>query len=265
VYVRPGVQGLSMLTPAQYVASSPGLHGQRFTGWRGLPRDVFLPVTIQPEDGGWLTVARDFFAGLRPDEEGTLTVIPSDGVPRTLGCRFVDDSSQAYDIDPALFEREVVGLNLVADDPWWKGPAVKGSYSTPAASSPFFSPSGSASVLTISPGGTLASATITNPGDVPAWPLWTVRGPVTAFSIGYGASLLTATVALADGESLVIDTDPRVQAVRQQPSGVLVPFSQFSSIEFAPIPAGESVALSLTLTGTGAVDVSFAPRYFRAF
>jgi hypothetical protein len=69
-------------------------------------------------------------------------------------------------------------------------------------------------------------------------------------------------VALVEGDTLVIDTDPTVQCAWL--NGVDVT-AQLGSADFAPIPAGEDRTLSLALVGAGSVQAEIRPRYYKAW
>jgi hypothetical protein len=157
---------------------------------------------------------------------------------------------------------EVRGVSLIADDPWWYGPDVARSFAAAAAPVPFFATS--SGVLNLMSSFTTSSASIPNPGDAPAWPKWTVSGPLTGFSLGVGSAVVAATMTVGAGESLTIDTAPTAQLARRS-DGSLVPLSAFSSIGYAQVPPGSEVPLSVTLVGGGTVSVVVSPRYYRAW
>jgi len=116
--------------------------------------------------------------------------------------------------------------------------------------------------LNVSSASKLASAAMTNQGDLEAWPVWTVKGPVTSVTVGVDGRTVQWNVALTADDILVIDTDPTVQSAWL--NGVDVT-AQLGSADFAPIPAGDELPLSLTMAGTGSVEAAITPRYFRAW
>jgi hypothetical protein len=76
-----------------------------------------------------------------------------------------------------------------------------------------------------------------------------------------GATII-APVTLDAGEVMVIDTDPEVQAAYVGDTDVTI---QLTKAEFAPIPSGESVELSLFMTGTGTIQAELTPLFERAW
>jgi hypothetical protein len=253
-----GVEGLDFMEVESFTRTSPALAGQWLTGVRPAAREAFWPVVIGRDD--WFSDQRAFWSTLRPGVYGTWRVTAPDATFRELRVRHTPQPS-AYNFDPSVDGIEVRGVTLVADDPWWRGPAVSQTFGPPAASSSFYSTG--AEVLTIGSGFTVANASITNPGDVPAWPRWEIIGPVTAFSVGVGTTIVSATLTLDAGETVIIDTDPAAQFATG-PDG-LIPFSTFTEVGFAEVPSGVSVPLAVTVEGSGTIAVSLSPRFYRAW
>ena len=108
----------------------------------------------------------------------------------------------------------------------------------------------------------LSSAKLTNEGDLEAWPVWTIKGPLTSVTVGIDGATVQWNVALTSTDILVIDTDPTVQSAWLNGADVT---SQLGTANFAPIPAGLEMPLSLTMAGTGSVEASISPRFYRAW
>lgn len=106
-----------------------------------------------------------------------------------------------------------------------------------------------------------------NPGDVPAWPIWTVHGPFTELTLTVDGHITTwpaASGAFPAGTGLVIDTNPEDQRVLDMHSGN--DFTRWMRVaDFAPISAGDSVEVGIAMTGTGYVSCQLRPRYLRAW
>ncbi|TFD47567.1 hypothetical protein E3T46_17375 [Cryobacterium sp. Hh11] len=264
-----GIMGLSMPPFEAYTRETAALDGQVLTGYRTGPRTVFLPL-LTPMGLGvdeWLASESAFWKIMDPEVTCRLTVSSSADVVRFLDLRFVGDGDLAFDLDPTDVTGYPFGLEMVADKPFWRGPLTSKVFQTAADTGNFYAPPGSSFVFTIGSASTVAGATVSNPGDTPAWPTHTVYGPAVSFSINVGGSVISATLALAAGEWLTIDTNPTAQIARKWVAGVgtIVPFFQFSSIQFAQIPRGGSVPVDIVLNGAGSVQVAFSPQYRRAF
>lgn len=257
-----GVEGLGMPAHQAWTSSSPAVHGQSFRGMVVEPRPVFWPVFVYSDASSdeWLERDRAFWKSLRPGMHGEWSVTTPGGT-RTLACRFVDDGNHSYTVDPFARGWVLYGVSLVADDPFWKGSPVSRSWAADPAPQNFYDPDGTP-LLHLSPGFSMSSAKMTNEGDVEAWPVWTITGPITTVDVGVDGRTVSWDVALVEGDVLVIDTDPTVQSAWL--NGVDVT-DQLGSADFAPIPAGEDRTLSLTMTGDGLVEATITPRHFRAW
>jgi len=150
------------------------------------------------------------------------------------------------------------GVSLIADNPFWTGEPVRRTWSQ-SEDSDFYA---QMMPLNISSASTLSSAAMTNEGDLEAWPVWTIKGPLTSVTVGVDGRTVQWNVPLTATDILVIDTDPTVQSAWL--NGVDVT-AQLGSADFAPIPAGHERPLSLTMAGTGSVEAAITPRHFRAW
>ena len=257
-----GVEGLGMPDHLAWVGSSPATHGQYYRGHVVEPRQVFWPVYLFSDRGTeeWLERDRAFWRSLQPGKHGSWTVSTPTGGKRSLSCRFVDDGRHAFGHDPMHRGWASYGVTLIADDPFWTGESVRRVWAQ-SEDVDAFAPVPDV-VLNVSSASKLASAAMTNQGDLEAWPVWTVKGPVTSVTVGVDGRTVQWNVALTADDILVIDTDPTIQSAWL--NGVDVT-SQLGTADFAPIPAGHELPLSLTMAGTGSVEAAITPRYYRAW
>lgn len=262
---RGGVRGLGMPDMTRYSTSSPGAYGSRYRGFRVNDRDVFWPVFIGSTVNGldWIAKDRAFWRSLRVDTPGVWQITQPDGVKRSLTCRFVDDGQQAFEIDPAASGAVSYGVTLVADEePMWCGDDVTLSFGTTSAV-PFFS--GAGGVVSISPGYTLTTAVVINPGDLPAWPRWRITGPCDSAYLGANGGQVSYLPALAAGQWVEIDTRPTAMtAVDQNGTDVS------NAVGWNPLPVPEDATSPLDITITPlssacSVSVTITPLYYRAW
>lgn len=260
-----GITGLGMPPMTRYSATAPAVAGSRWKGWRVDEREVFLPVFIfsSSSSAQWVSRDRAFWAGVRPDAYGVLTYSTADGESRSLRCRFSDDGTYSVSRDPNLTGWSLYGLTLVADEhPLWEGTRQRWEFSA-GTTAPFFS--GAGGVVTISPSQTLSDASVTNLGDVDAWPAWSVTGPVDQISLGVGGGTVTYLAPVAAGQTVSIDTDPREMSVVD---GSGVDLSANATFRALPCPPGNPVELDIEASGAGAaarVSMTLTPQYFRAW
>lgn len=255
--MMPGVRGLNTPPVVHYLASSAATPGARWRGHTVDTREVFWPIQIYSDLGSldWLARDRAFWKTMRPDKTGTWTVIQPSGAQRSLTLRFKEDGGQTYNTDPALAGWNNYGITLQAEQPFWAGETETGGWGAAV-------PVGFFANKTISPGGTLASATLYNPGDVEVWPVWNIYGPVTAATVGINGRNITVPFTVAGGEVLTIDTSPRVQTAML---GGTDRTGDLTGIDFAPLPPGEVSSLTLSMTGSGRITATVTPLYLRAW
>lgn len=259
-----GVEGLNMPATTDWVSSSPAVHGQRYRGGVTNPRSVFWPVHVWSEDSAsqWERVDRAFWRGLQPGKFGTWSVTTPSGTKRSIRLRFVDDGQHQFSVDPFQRGWASYGVTLVADDPFWNGEPERRAWADQEGQNFYGGPALFGPPFFISSASQLSTATLTNKGDVDAWPTWTIRGPATSVQVGVGDRLVSWSGLLLEGDTLVIDTDPTVQTAWK--NGVDVT-SALGSVDFTPIPAGSDRPLSLALSGTGSVEAAIVPRHYRAW
>lgn len=102
-----------------------------------------------------------------------------------------------------LLERSLV-VAMLALDPWWYGPPQSASLSVEAATG-FDAAIPFDSVTPFDGGGSTA---VTVLGDVEAWPVFTVTGPVTTLTVGSGGAAWQISSPLTSSDTLVVDHRP---------------------------------------------------------
>jgi hypothetical protein len=260
--LRGGTRGLTMPPVQRLTSDSPGVPGSRHRGYRVAEREVFWPLFVfkDSDSAGWVEHDRAFWRTMHPDRPGVWSVSHPDGGSRSLRCRFVDDGEHAFDLLPVRFGWAKYGVTLVAEQPFWQGQPIIRSWK--AADPVDFFGSG-APDFHITPGSTLADAVMDNPGDEPAHVTWTVHGPTSSVEVGVGGRIIEVPFPLAEGESLTIDTAPTAQTAID--SDGVERTAELGEVDFAPLPPGQSVSLSLNMVGSGMVSATITPLYHRAW
>lgn len=260
---QQGTEGLGTPLREDWVSKlSPFVHGQEYQGFLVSARDIFLPLYLYAEGGSKEWMARDtaFWQTLRPGQYGTLSVETTAGV-RTIRARYKEGGEAPIERDPHYFGWQRYGVTLVADDPFWYGGLVGRSW-TQEPPKDFFGGEAKAPTFHISSASMLATATLSNPGDVEAWPVWDATGPFSSVGLGVDGRQFTYAGSVSDGMVFSVDSDPRDQTAYLD--GVDVT-GDLGSYDFAPIPPGESRSLTLSMAGTGTVKAEIRPRFFRAW
>jgi hypothetical protein len=276
VFASPGeIEGFGPPEYFEWVQDSPATPGQYFRGAKAKPRSIFIPVAISHPGGSiaFEALYRRFFDTVKRDRYGTLRLTTPGGVIREIQAR-TTGKPPTYGLDPFRKGYHGYGWELVADDPYWSGNTIRQTFVS--GSSVDFYTGGGDTLATISDGQSFGTAAVSNPGDIDAWPIWTVvGGATTTVTMGVGSELVSVPFAVAAGKALRINTDPRDRqawygdwdATTEQLTGTLTDRTADlgTSTQFARIPPGSEVALAVALGGTGSVRVDVTPLYERAF
>lgn len=266
-----GVEGLGEPKWNRNTIESAGTDGQRRTGQRSRAsaRQGYFPLLILGDDAlDWSHTSAAWWRAWSPDIPGLITVAMPDGSQRTIAACLSDDDTYAPIMDPALTATEQIGLTWIADDPFWRSATISATFQVGDGGAPadFFN-GGGAPPFNLSAGNTAADIVMSNPGELEAFPTYTVTGPATTFSVTLGGKVVSGSIAVETGQTLQIITDPAMQvAWLFNTDGTAVNVTpQLSSVNFGSIPAGTSSRVDATISGTGSLTVSFDPRYRRAW
>lgn len=274
-----------------------GSHGARYLGYRAPARDVhwLLEVFADSSSQAWIDLHRAFFRTIKPHRPGVWRVTAPDGSWRELVCRARPVTAHSFDLDPTVQGRgwDVFEVDLVAEDPFWRGQQVVREWDQ-TVGEPFFGGTGGggfAPPFFISSSQTLATATVDNPGDEPAAVTWWVESATTS-AVGVGGMQVVVPFEVAAGRLLVLDGSPAeltAVEVDAPPSDLVAPAGvsldearaawvaehlpagtdrtlELGDAEWAMIPAGASTVLSLEATGAAArITARFTPAYHRAW
>lgn len=256
-----GVQGRFMPPVSIVEDTVPQQIGTRLRAIQVGPRDVELPLTVFGADEVALrTRIRQLVRQFDPTRgDGYLQSTAADGTMRRLKCRYTEGlaGTESRDDTGRTWQRFVLVLH--AADPLWEDTAPNDTTYTTASIGSFLSTSFLPVKLTGD--ALLGDQTVTNDGDLDAYPVFTVRGPATSFTLENVTTgqRITYEAALADGQVLTIDTRPYVRSVRTA-DGV----NRYASLSLDSVlwhlPPGPS---SIRLTLTGSTEASFVTISYR--
>jgi len=260
VFLMPeGIEGMGMPDIQNYTFSSPVVHGMEWEGWRATGRDVHWVLGVfEDSSEEWIDLGKRFWRIFRPGKTMRWEIILPNSDTYNLTVRFKSDDTSVYARDPVRLGWAIYGITCMTEQPFWEGREVT-NYWESKTSGDFFGGS-YGPPFTISSFADVTTATITNPGDVEAFARWELTGPFTSATIGLDGH----TVELGDAsptDVYVIDTDPLKLTATKNGVDIMQTLGDF---DFAPIPPGEDVELSLSMTGTGKITASFTPLYFRS-
>lgn len=259
VRLGAGARGWEAPAPAtRWSSRSPRIPGSTHLGSRIEDGQPFWPVSVHAatwEDVD--DVVGAFLDSLDPDAPGAWTVTrPGAAAGRTLMCKLLT-VEPVHELDPYATGRARFDVYLVADEGLWRGaPVLSPTWRVPDPVMFFPGPP-----WHLSRDVTTASATLTNPGDLPAWPVWTITGPTTDV-VELTLNGHTIAFPIVDAEDVVrIDTDPRRQSAYNAAGDRVT--AQLVEHDWSPVPARSTVPVDVVLEGDGAVNATLIPRYRR--
>lgn len=288
VYLMSGTRGLHNPTGTRIRDSSPGAHGSQHRGTIWHEREVFWPVKTWHGGSGpdWMERDRAFWRTMDTDRPGRWTVThKSTGHRRHLDL-YLEPSTEdpGFDVLPSLQRWAHYGIYLTADQPFWTGAPSVMSWKAPEPPGPFYEQTGP-HLFNIGQGFSFENAAISNVGDMEAPPVWYIDGEAEPGAwVGVGSRRVTIPFRVPAWSCLVIDSDPTrvgatmyeitVSGMDKKPSERVVGVDLVNPVDrsrdlgaadFAPIPAGLSVPLSLSLEGSGVIEVAVPSLYKRAW
>lgn len=232
----------------------PQAQGGRFRHARHDERLATIPVVL-PGPQTDRDELRRWARALDPVKgEGTLTVVQGDHAGRQLVC--------AYEAGLDSFAEEYPSLGLTtlafrAADPYWQDATEQSLVATIDSTAftwfPFLP-------LVLGSSDVFAAATITNTGDVDAWPIVKVTGPGTDLNVTNQTTGLTwhFTGSIAAGSILIVDTRPGHKSARLDGVNVFGRLSD-DSVLWPLVPGPNRISIGFA-SGTAASKVEFTWR-----
>ncbi len=200
-------------------------------------------------------IRRAFTSTLHRGIPGTLRITRPDASAREIEC-FYESGFEGQAGEGRLFSKDAI--TLYAPDGYWRDLSVLSTNYSYVPGVSFFSP-----FPKVSDSLALGESSLHNPGDVDAWPFWTITGPMTAMTatnVTTGQEF-TLTFALNSGEEVTIAT---LQPAVRGPAGQNLAYAlDWPSASLWPLIPGDNelvINVSGGLAGTG-VTVAFRPRY----
>ncbi|MCX5201483.1 phage tail family protein [Streptomyces sp. NBC_00237] len=253
---------------------SPALDGSVFRSSRTSSREIMIPLYLYGVDRQTLnTLKRKLFKALNPRRGYcVLKFTEGDGHSRHIAAYYKDGMDGAEGTDLAGFSWCKYALLFTAMDPWFYPASSESHRWDFGTGAPFLSASRKFFPLEISRGvmgGPGSEYHVSNPGDIEAWPVWELTGPIKSFSLTSPSGGVLRASPPASGVDLVplgrvltIDTRPGRKTVRDDQGKNYFSVLDTSPV-FWPVEEGDSVCSISVVAGTGkaSVKLSFEPRY----
>lgn len=197
---------------------------------------------------------------------GRVRVVAPGGDSREIFCRVSSGLglSEVLGEDAGIISQRISAA-FIAHDPYWYSVGdtaiVYSGVTDVATFFPFFPLRLSASAVFVN------DSSINNPGDLEAWPVWTISGPGSNIVITNltTSQSLTLNTSVTSGQSITIDTRPGAKTVLDDGGNSLFPLMTPTSVLF-PLAKGDNhiqVAMDST-SATSSIRLAFRPRYFSA-
>ncbi|ACU35579.1 phage distal tail protein [Actinosynnema mirum] len=260
--VLKGVKNLNVAGVEYLTTEVPGLDGTQVTDLFAPPRVVQLPMEVHGATRmQFLARLRALELALDPAVPGELELMQADGRRFRLRARYLRGLEGSEDQDEGgdgRWARFV--LSLYVEDPWWYAAEpirVPFSYSAGGTFFPILP-------LVLSSSSINGAATLSNPGTVPSWPVWTATAPGSALTIANSRTgqQISVNGVIPAGRTLTIDT--RLGAARVQLDDGTDWWPQLTGTPvFWPVPPGETpISVALVAAGPGSeVVCTWTPRY----
>ncbi|MDT3343880.1 hypothetical protein [Microbacterium aquilitoris] len=259
--MQRGVQGLHMPQMVVRSSSSPLTHGEELISYHIPTRPVFWPLIFQARAAAdWRTRHASFFDSIDPHFEGEWTVGKGENA-RRLSLVGSFDGNHPFQVDPFVTGYAIIGLELSAPQPLWRGPRLRRTFLGAEARADFI-PDKPGDIYYLSSSSPFTLASIDNPGNEPAYLTWTVNGPLTSIRLGVGGAIIEVAFPVPSGSSLTIDTDPAAQFALLDGRDVT---ADLGFQLFGPVPVGGTSPLLIQAEGTGSVVTELTPLYWRAY
>jgi hypothetical protein len=205
--LNTGLSGISSIPATQVrIDPSAGNGGVWRNSKRGV-RDVDLPITVLGSDRADVESKLRRLARLTQDALGVTVLAAeySDDTSLTLGLHFVGGAEVgAWGSDTGSTWCKWV-MSFQAPTPFWES-TTRQTFSVSSGNTgrgllPELAR------LKVSSSQALGTVSITNSGDVAAYPVWSITGPITDLSITSGSLSFGFNTPLTSGQTITIDTE----------------------------------------------------------
>jgi hypothetical protein len=249
------VSGLGLTTANVDIAEGAG-DGGVWRRTRRNPRVIDLPILVFGDN------RTDIQAKLR-----RLAKILSDRLgPTRIKVEFQDETATVYTYGHLIdggdvtygsdanqqFCRWVVSLRC--PDPYWTSEDVVSFKVQQNADTDGLLPY--LGELRLTDGQSLGSTTVSNPGEVEAWPVWQITGPCDAFTVSLNGTGFTYSAAIASGAVVIVNTK---DGTVESSAGANLYANLAAAPKLFSLPSGTS---TVTVTATNPTSATLIQCYF---
>lgn len=210
-----GVSGLGA-APVELTTDDHPRGGSRLRHTQPVSRTIVWPLYVYGDThmeflGRWRQLASAFTGTSRRKIPGVLEIARPDGTRRRIEV-FYREGFEGRGTKGMGIASDAAILSLYCEDAYFYDPVAIGEHRgvDPGATMDFLNPYPSVSSSQV-----LGATSLTNPGDVTAWPTWTITGPGTEVTVthsgtGESFTITPASVGgtLAAKDRVIVTTDP---------------------------------------------------------
>ncbi|MBF6056644.1 phage tail domain-containing protein [Streptomyces eurocidicus] len=272
VFLQAGATGLDTPPYELHADSSPNLDGSQFRSARAAARDIMLPVYLYGIDRRTLKeLKRKLVTALSPTRgHCVLRFVEADSQVRTLYCYYKAGMEGNESADNAGFRWIKYGIQLTAFDPYFYADDLQVAQWQFNQGEGLLKQGKGLFPLRLGRGG-LADQKIPviNPGEVEAWPVWEIKGPVRGFKFtsptgqAFGITApADGSDAVAAGRTLTVDTRPGHKTLADDQGKNYWPLLDPAPSLWAVEEGKSTVGVSVTAgTGPASLKLTLRPRY----
>lgn len=168
-------------------------------------RDVDLPITVLGTDRNDVQTKLRRLSRLLQDTSGPTTIKAtySSGESLTLQGHYVGGAESQWGTDAGLVWNKWV-VSLQCPNPYWQSTALEEFRVTTGNTGRGLLPQ--LSKLKVTSSQVYGVITVDNEGDVPAYPTWFIRGPISDVVISNGDQSFSFIETIEDGETITVNT-----------------------------------------------------------
>lgn len=260
---RAGAQGFG-IAPTQLTMDEGAGDGEIHRNTRRGGRLIDLPIAMQGANRAELKAMMRQLTRCLQDHDGPARlyyVDPEDGEELFTYVHYAGGGDHTYGVDTNMRTFVSWTLSLRSTSAYWTSTeALNFSLSTANAERGLLK-NAPLTQLQLASSSAIGTFVVTNPGDVDAYPVWTIRGPGDSFTATrYDGQSFSYEAAITNADPVTIDT---LTGDVLDLSGDSMYGNMGTAPKLFSIPPGEST-IDIVMTGTDAtslVSLYFSPRY----
>lgn len=193
------------IPPAQVRIENSAADGGVFRHSKRGVRDVDLPITVIGTSRSDVQTKLRRLSRLLQDTSGPTQIKAnySDGETLTLNAHYVGGAESQWGTDAGLVWNKWV-LSFQCPSPYWESETVEEFRVTTGNTGRGLLPQ--LSKLKVTSSQVYGVITVDNSGDVPAYPIWFIRGPISDVVVSNGEQSFSFTESVLDGETITVNT-----------------------------------------------------------